>query len=263
MGLTDAPGGAAMGGTYCVLLGSGFFLTVRDWRARLPFVASIAVGIFVLYLCQVRSLLVMCGICVLSMGVPLAVQGKGTTFLRLAGTVFALGLGALFMAVAVGGQGVTDRLSTLVASDPASVYYANRGFFLRYTLVDLVPQYPLGAGLARWGMIAGYFGDRMTKGLWAEMQWTAWLYDGGLPLMVVYGLAAVTAVVTAMRIATSKVDSSDEIRLWATVLFGYGIGTLATTFNGCPFEGTPGIDFWILNSAVFAASCQLKRGGAE
>jgi hypothetical protein len=264
MGLTDTPGGAAMAGTYCVLLGCGFLITAGSWRARLPFVASIAVGLFALYLCQVRSLLVMTGISVLAMGLPFARQGKLRMFMKLVATVFTVAVGAFFVAVTVGGQGVLDRVSTLIAADPATVYYNNRGFFLEHTLLELVPQYPIGAGLARWGMIAAYFGETFSHSLWAEVQWTAWLYDGGIPLILVYGAAIATALLTALRIATHKgASSDDEFKLWSTVLFGYGIGVLATTFNGCPFEGTAGVDFWILNAAVFAANAQLRMTPSE
>jgi hypothetical protein len=158
----------------------------------------------------------------------------------------------------VGGDQVTSRFATLLEGDPATVYYSNRGLFLHHTLTELLPKYPMGAGLGRWGMVASYFGETSAHALWAEVQWTAWLYDGGLALMVAYPLAIAVALWTALRIARRPDGLNGELQKWASVLFGYGVGVFATTFSACTFESTFGIDFWILNVTVFAASVELQ-----
>jgi hypothetical protein len=177
-------------------------------------------------------------------------------FIAALAGIAVLGLAA---AVSLGGDGVTNRLSTLVDDNPATVYYTNRGFFLQDTLENLIPKYPLGAGLGRWGMVAYYFGGGgvgAPPSLYAEIQWTAWLYDGGVALMIVYPLAIVVALALCLRIAAQKDLSEPELRKWAAVLFGYGVGAVAVTFNSPLFESTAGVDFWILNAAVFAAASQ-------
>ena len=45
----------------------------------------------------------------------------------------------------------------------------------------------LGAGLGRWGMMRYYFGNpwsRHSAALWAELQFPAWILDGGIILTV-------------------------------------------------------------------------------
>jgi hypothetical protein len=258
MGLSDSPGGAAVAGMYCVLLGTAFLLDVRRSWERILSLASMGLGLFALYLCQVRVLVVMVGVSVLSMAIPFAARRRLGDFWTIAGAVAAVAVVGFVMAVSVGGEAVTNRFSTLLEGDPASVYYSNRGFFVQHTITELVPQYPVGAGLGRWGMVASYFGETAKHSLWAEVQWTAWLYDGGLLMMVAYPLAIAVALRTALRIATENDGINGELQKWASVLFGYGVGVFATTFSACTFEGTFGIDFWILNATIFAASAQLK-----
>ena len=82
---------------------------------------------------------------------------------------------------------MSKRLQTLVADDPGKVYHSNRGHFLEDTIYNQLPEYPVGAGLARWGMMNRYFADKddlLTPPLWVEIQWTGWLYDGGIPLIL-------------------------------------------------------------------------------
>jgi hypothetical protein len=262
MGLTDLPGGASMAAVYSVLLGAGFLLDrrTRNWF-RVVILGTMALGLVALYLTQVRSLMVMLGASTLAMGVPFYLQRRSRSFLAFFGAfgvIAALGLGA---AVSLGGEAVSSRVSTLVDDNPATVYYTNRGIFLEDTLENLIPKYPVGAGLGRWGMVNHYFGDTGVGGpppLWAEIQWTAWLYDGGVALMIAYPIAVLIALGVCLRIAAREDLAEPEIRKWAAVLFGYGVGALAVSFNSPLFESTSGVDFWILNAAVFAAASQSK-----
>jgi hypothetical protein len=258
MGLTDSPGGAAVGGYYCVLLGTGFLMDrPRPWF-RLVLLTSMAASLFTIYLCQVRSLLIMLVMSLLALSIPLAAQRRVGRFAQMAFLMGALAFVGLLLASWVGGDVVTDRFATLVKDSPGTVYYTNRGHFLETTLSEL-PTYPFGAGLGRCGMIYAYFADRYHSSslLWAEIQWTAWLYDGGLPLMITYAAGLIYALWISLRIASRPVGSgSDDLNTWAAVLFAYGVGAIAITFNTCPFQGTLGLDFWLLNSTVFAASWQ-------
>ena len=68
--------------------------------------------------------------------------------------------------------------------------------FLSYTLQELLYEYPFGAGIGRWGMMSAYFGEPTNwqfPALWAEIQLTGWLYDGGVLLWICYAGAIVTA----------------------------------------------------------------------
>ena len=75
MGLTDQPGGAAMAGLYAVLFGLGLLLTEKSLLLRIGCVIGILIGFFCLELAQVRSVLVMAGVCVLSFCGMLLLRG--------------------------------------------------------------------------------------------------------------------------------------------------------------------------------------------
>jgi hypothetical protein len=262
MGLTDSPGGAGLGGMYSVLFGMALWLERPRLAFRIVLLVSMAIGLFALYICQVRSLLVMLIPAFLASIWP---QLSRLRFGRAIATVAPLIITAVVafaFAVAVGGDSMLTRLSTLIEGDPRAVYYTNRGFFLEQTIFDLLPQYPLGAGLGRWGMMRTYFGDpynAASPALWAEIQWTGWLFDGGVPLMLAGAAAMFLAFREALRAAVSKLPALRRLSGLSGVLLGYSIGFMALTFNACPFAGTLGIDFWLLNAAAFVAFCQARR----
>jgi hypothetical protein len=259
MGLTDTPGGAGVGAMYCVLFGAGLLLNRPSLGLRVLLLASMGVGCFTLYLCQVRSLLVMLVISLSSLALPFFAQRKLGRLFALMVPLALVALLSFAAAVAIGGDSVTNRLATLIADDPRAVYYSNRGVTLEHTFTDLLPEYPLGAGLGRWGMIYNYFGDHSAAAppmIWAEVQWTGWLLDGGVPFMLIY-LAAIGIGLRESFRAT--LERNDELQKWAALIAGHSIGIAALTFNSIPFIGTGGVNFWILNAAIFAARAQARQ----
>jgi hypothetical protein len=260
MGLTDSPGGAGIGAAYCILLATGLLVDRPRLWLRGLLIASMFVGCFTLYLCQVRSLLVMVVISLVAMAIPLVVQGRLGRLATFGLPLVATALLGFTLATAVGGEAVTGRLSTLIEDNPTTVYYSNRGFFLHHTLSELLPQYPLGAGLGRWGMMRTYFGNQSNASppIWVEIQWTGWLLDGGVPLMVAQAGCLIVALGEAIRLALRNDAEGQELAKFAAMLAGYGVGALALTFNSCPFASTMGLDFWLLNATIFAASRQLQ-----
>ena len=267
MGLTDTPGGAGTGGVYSVLLASAFLLDRPRAFFRIALLASICVGCFMLYMCQVRALVVMLVVSLIAMMAPFVLQRRMGRLLKVGLPVVAIGALAFSLSLAIGSEAVTGRLSTLFEGSIGSVYYSNRGIFLEDTFYNLLPQYPFGAGLGRCGMMRVYFGDEYNAAsppLWAEIQWTLWLFDGGVPLMILYTLAILMAIREGLRTATRRGPGHEDLSKWAAVLVGYSVGAFASTFGWCPFAGTFGVDFWLLNAAVFAAARQLsasRRGG--
>jgi hypothetical protein len=264
MGLTDTPGGAGIGAAYCVLFAVALLLSRPRPLFRMVLLASMIVGCFTLYLCQVRSLLIVLIVSSLTMGIVYPLRrgfGRAMTF---AVSLASAGVIGFFLAVLIGGDAVTGRLSTLVESDPGTVYYLNRGVLLQHTFFDLLPQYPLGAGLGRWGMMSSYFSDTSNSTpIWAEIQWSGWLLDGGVPLMILYSLAIVIALREGVRVVSRTDPAGEKLHIWASALVGYGIGMVAFTFNTVPFNGTFGIDFWLLNATLFAANQQSQRSVAS
>ncbi len=257
MGLTDTPGGAASGGFYAMLLGVGVYI-VRPFRfARSAAILSALTGMTCLYLCQIRSLIVMLGVCLAMTFALLASTGRFSK-LAIVGVVGAsLAVAALYIAIALGGEHTTERLEGLIAASPGAVYYGSRGKYLEHTFDELVPNYPFGAGLGRWGQVANYFGNDFYNNLSAEIQWNAWVIDGGIPLLIVYPLALIVVMSYSVRLARRR--STPKLEDWSTVVAGYNLGAMALTFSYPIFASTTGLEFWLINASLLQAGGSWAR----
>ena len=254
MGLTDSPGGAAMAGLYAFVFGMGFLAIAQRWPMRIAGVVGMVVGLFCIYLAQIRSIFVLTLIIAISFAAILAALRRYAAVSRLALIVPALSVTVFLWASAVGGDGMVKRLETLIEADPGEVYYSNRGVFLEDTFTTFLPDNPFGCGLGRWGMVANYFGrsnDPTSPRIWVEIQWTAWVADGGLLLLVAYPIAILLAMVTVGRIAIRSRDH--WLSGWAILVLAYDVAAVALTFNYPLFIGQFGLEFWLLNGAIYAA----------
>lgn len=272
MGLTDTPGAAAAAGFFTVLFAAAFFLLERRKAMQCLYGGAMLLGMAAIYLSQVRVMLVMEVVCMLTfltlmswraarLASPLFGRRIGSKRLAfLTGLLALAAVGGFSWAVAAGGTAVTDRVSSLTAENPTETYQKNRGLFLSNTIEEVLPEYPLGAGPGRWGMMFYYFGDPAntnSPSLWSEIQWTGWLYDGGVPLVLAYTLALVLAFWIAYQIALDR--RSTELGTFAALVFAYGVGVLASTFDGNYFIGGGGLDFWMLNAMLFNAAYHTLR----
>jgi hypothetical protein len=259
MGLTDTPGGAATAGFFALLFGVVIALKFRNPFLALLGAGSSAVGLFCILLSQVRSILVSLVICLLFFAVILVRTAQFSRLTAMASGVTALFVATFGWAIAVGGTSTLDRINTLFADKAENVYHQNRGYFLQDTIENLIPQYPFGAGLGRWGMINQYFGDpgnMDAQRMWVEIQWTGWVIDGGIPLTIAYVAAILIACYTAYKIATDC--QLGDFSLWGGLILSYNIGALATCFNYPIFLSQDGIQFWLLNAALFATVSNYK-----
>jgi hypothetical protein len=217
-----------------------------------------------MYLCQVRSLVVMTAVCAITLLFILAASGRVT---RLAGLAAALAIVVpvgFGLAVSLGGKTMTNRLTSLVGDDAGTVYYVHRGRFLEQTINEYLPRFPLGAGLGRWGMVHSYFSNRMDDFMWVEIQWTGWLFDGGLPLIILYFGALLVVTWGCLMVALDKVavpQRDSGLSLWGGVIFAYNVGAIALCFNYPVFIGGTGLEFWLLNCA-FLSAVQNSRSAA-
>jgi hypothetical protein len=258
MGLTDTPGGAASAGLYAVIFGLGVCLS-HSGPLRVLSVAGLGVGLFCLYMAQVRSLVVMAGICSIVLVGVLMWRGEVRRGLGIALLLPIVFVGAFQWASKVGGADTVNRLNTLAEDRATEVYRRNRGHFLEHTFTELLPEYPLGAGLARWGMMRRYFGDEgntNSPGIWVEIQWTAWLLDGGILLMILYPLAVLIACRASLRVALGRLPGS--MPLWGALLFALNMATIAVTFNYPVFIGQGGMEFWFLNGCLFTTAVSVQ-----
>lgn len=254
-GLTDVPGGAALAGFYTFLIGIGIGVLKKNWLFIPLGLGSALIGLFVIYLSQVRSILVMCGICTIFLAIVIFRQKKFGRFSSIIFVLPTLFIGAFLWASVVGGEATVERFMTLFADDPGKVYHGNRGIFLEETFTKLILLYPLGAGLGRWGVMNATFGTGnvpASAGLWAEIAWTGWLYDGGIPYLVSMVMAIGTTCFKTWNIAISYRET--EIGIIAALIFAYDMAVVAGTFNAHTLFSTGGMEFWLLNTALFTAT---------
>lgn len=255
MGLTDTPGGAANAGFYTVLLGMGFYLTFRKRWMRFACLGSSTLGMICIYLSQVRLIMVITALCMLAFCGFLIWQKRTAKLLVLGIVLTAIVALSFAFAVSIGGKSVTRRMSTLVQDRPDAVYYKNRGHYLEDTINVLLPQYPLGAGLGRWGMANAYFGDNTDpeRGpIYVEIQWTGWLLDGGVPLILAYLATLIIGFYAPFRIALSRLEG--DLPIWGALVLAYSVGALATIFNYPLFIGQGGMEYWLVNAMLFTAA---------
>lgn len=254
-GLSDSPGGAASSGSFAVLAGLVLLISKPHWMIRTVALGGVLAGMFCIYICEIRSIMI---ITVLGACVMIALQVLQKRMSRAAATLFILLLmviGALSWTRSLGSDSAQRRVRTLVEAPVASVFYQSRGVFLEQTLFDLLPQYPLGAGLGRYGMMYTYFGDPTQPNstpLWVEIQITGWLFDGGIPLIVLGYAAVIFASYVTFQIAL-KAQSDRLLSDCAAIVCALNAGWLIVTFNYPLFIGQGGMIFWLLNAAVFAA----------
>jgi hypothetical protein len=249
-GLSDNPGGAGMAGMYAIILGTGILLTERSWLLRGAACGGMGVGLFCIYICQWRTTLIIVSLAELTIIILLLRRGESGRVLLLGVVLAAVAVGGTTVALAVGGQSTVDRFATLFADDPGTVYQSNRGQFLNYLIASDAARVPFGAGQGRWGMMNAYFGtaDHM---LWAEMQWQALLYDGGVPLIVAYlGLFA-SLFFAAYRVTVHA--ASRSLSVWGTVVFALTSAAFVATFSFPYLCHDLGIHLLLLNACLYGA----------
>lgn len=254
-GLTDTPGGAASSGAFAALAGLAVATSARGSALRGAAALSAAVGMFCIYICQIRSILVVTALGMLGIVGLMAARGQLARAGGLAAMVVVAVGGGYAWVNLVGGEAASRRLETLAEDQPGNVYYNSRGQMLEATFERDLPSYPLGAGLGRWGMMFSYFGDPQNTAsppLWAEIQPAAWILDGGLLLLIVGYAAVVAACVLAVRITMQSRD--DRFSGLAAVVAAFDLGVLANTFSYAVFISQTGMIFWLLNAALFAAT---------
>ena len=260
-GLFDTPGAVCGPGTVAALLGVIFALEQMAWWKRLT----------AIFFCVRRRLRDLPesrarqprhpgrhdGDTVLMLGF----NGRKTKAVAFGSACAALIVFGLTASTIVGGEGIRDRFLTLLADDPRTIYYQNRGQGLETGFLELADKYPFGAGLARWGMMRTYFGNPAnldSTELFAELQPNAWMLDGGFPLVFLYGMALVVTVAWDWKIVRSVRNPDDQA--WVAAIVAANMGTIAMVFSFVPFGTQMGLQFWFLEGALHGAMAhRLKK----
>jgi hypothetical protein len=261
-GLFDTPGSVAGPAAFAALLGLVFAIShAAAWKRLLSLVFAGA-GLGAIYLSQVRICWAATLGMMLAYTLTLARQRKfsrATQFAILAGSIF---VGGFILAVALGGQAISERFMTLFASDPLSVYRAARGQHLDMAFGDLLVDHPFGAGVGRWGMAASYFGTftELNPPIWAEIQLAGWMIDGGILMVVLYGGALVVTALAEWRVA--MLSNHPRLATCGAVILAANLGTAAMIFSFTPFVAQMGIQYWFLAGALHGVATRNGLDGA-
>ena len=255
-GLSDTPGGAANSGSFAVVVGIVMFSVSNRRSIRLMAAIGILAGVFCIYVCEIRSILIITVLSAVILTTLQLMQGRLTRAAAMLLLIPLVAAAGIAWTKSISGERVGERIRTLTATSASNVYYQNRGVFLEHSLFEELPKYPLGAGLGRYGMMFLYFGDPTIPGaneLWVEIQLTGWLYDGGLPLILLgYGAVIATCYVT-YKVAVSPKDRR-SVADYAAVVTALNAGWLAVTFNSPFFNSQQGMIFWLLNAVIYFVS---------
>jgi len=254
-GLSDQPGGAAVTGALAVVLGAGLSLGARTPTAMVVTLGSIAVGLAAIYLTQVRALLLMSVGTLAVLAALLFRRGQVRLAARISITAVLFVIGSFIWARSLGGDSVSERFVGITRQGALQTYQENRGGFVAQTFGELLDEYPLGAGVGRWGMMYVYFGDPdnlESAPIHVEIQPTGWLLDGGLPMWALYGGALCLALLASYRLSIQK--AAPELADIALIVLAVQVLVVGFGWAGPVFNTQLGLLFWFLTSALHGAA---------
>jgi hypothetical protein len=244
------------------LLGLVFAVSaIPTWKRALSLGFAVA-GLAAIYLSQVRISLVMTVLMMVVCFLTMSRQGRfarATAFGVLSGGIL---FGAFLVAITLGGTSVQERVMTLFSRDPLTVYQTARGVQLDLTFRSLLFEHPLGAGLGRWGMAAGYFGSytELSSPIWAEIQFTGWMIDGGVLMIALYCGAIVVTALSEWRVAMDT--RYPRLAVCGAVVLSANLGVAALVFSFTPFVTQIGIQYWFLAGALHGVALSHGSEGA-
>jgi hypothetical protein len=235
-----------------------FCLEPLAWWKRGVSLGFALAGISALYLSHVRAAFVMTLGMMAAYLALMIIQNQKKRVLGFGVLSVGLVAGGLSVATALGGASIAERFQTLLEGDPRQLYYQSRGVQVEAAMNELLDEYPLGAGLGRTGMLSYYFGDSTSgKGLFAEVQPNAWMIDGGIPLVALYGLVLIVTLIGDLKLILSLADPED--RLVATIVVAANAGTIGLVFTFVPFGTAVGMQFWFLEGMLRGAMADRPR----
>lgn len=261
-GLFDTPGAVAGPAMSAALIGLIFAVSgIPAWKRLLSFAFAIA-GLAAIYLSQVRISLVMTLLMMLVYVFTSFRQGRfgrASQFGILSGAIV---IGGFVIAFALGGPVIRDRVMTLLGADPIAVYQNARGTQLTITFKEMLYEHPLGAGVGRWGMAAAYFGKftQLATPLWAEIQFTGWMIDGGILMIALYCGALIVTAMTQWKVAMLK--GYPRLNTCAATVLSANLGVAVLIFSFTPFVTQIGIQYWFLAGALHGIAVSHGTEGA-
>ena len=260
-GLGDTPGAACAAGMFVATVGLAYLgLPESRLRKLLGLLMGMA-GVVVIFLSHVRSSLVVVVGCAVIYSIILLGQGRLRIVLTLALLTAVCGVSSFLYAQSLGGQDTVNRFAALLADDPLTVYEKSaRMGMVTGSFDSLLVDYPLGAGLGRWGQMRVYFGNENnvdSPSIWAEVQFQAWVLDGGIVVLALYLIALTVALRRLLR--SSLLHQSLQLRRWGAAIVMLSAGPIALMFSYTPFNSQLGMQFWLLIGA-FEGLAQGEEG---
>ncbi len=254
-GLFDTPGAVAGPGMFAGFLGLVLFSQTNSALKKGFALFFCLCGITVIYLTLVRSALLVMGAMLLTYAFMLQRKGWTSRSLQVGLVASVLASVGFSYAQRFGGESIKARFETIVEENPGIFYYRSRGEHVANGFKELLPEYPLGAGLGRWGMVAHYTQLAKTSnegGIWAETQFPGWIIDGGAFLLVGYCLA----IYKALRHAIGMASSSEDIaqRNLAMIVVAASAGSVLHCFSFPVFSSQGGLQFWFLLGGLYGIS---------
>jgi hypothetical protein len=110
--------------------------------------------------------------------------------------------------------------------------------------------------------MANYFGSftRDNDAIWAEIQLTGWMIDGGILMIALYAGALVVTAFTEYRVAITT--RYPRLAQCAAVVLAANLGTAALIFSFTPFVTQVGIQYWFLAGALHGVAQRYGMDGA-
>lgn len=261
-GLFDTPGAVCGPAMIAALLGVVFFLSPVGPVSKLAGLSFAGLGLAAIFLTQVRTSLVILLGSAAVYGCVLLLQKKwihAAAFIGIGAAVFLI---SWSQAVKLGGDAVETRYTSLAQEGVATTYKtSHRAPMLFYAFDELLPRYPFGAGLARWGMMRVYFGDEsntFSSKIWSELQIDSWILDGGVVLLGLYSMALLVTAAGQLRIAYGS--RSEDLRIWSAPVIALCAGTGALVFGFTPFTTQVGLQYWFLAGSLYGVWLHEEHG---
>lgn len=261
-GLFDSPGAVAGPAMSAALLGLIFATSaIPIWKRLLSF-GFAGAGFAAIYLSQVRISLVMATLMLLVYTFTLFRQRRAQRATQFGVIAAAIVFGSFIVAVALGGQAISDRVMTLLGGDPLKVYQDARGTQLAVTVQQLLVDAPFGSGLARWGMVSLYFSTftGLITPIWAEIQFTGWMIDGGVLMVALYCGALLVTGLSEWRVAMKQ--QYPKLAACGAVVLSANVGAAMLIFSFTPFMTQIGIQYWFLAGALHGVAINYGLEGA-
>ena len=105
-------------------------------------------------------------------------------------------------------------------------------------------------------MAGGYFGNPALPGIWAEIQITGWMIDGGVLMIVLYTRRPRVGRCSQYRLAMQT--RYPRIAVCAGWCSPPTSGIAAMVFSFTPFVTQIGIQYWFLAGALHGVACNYR-----